>query len=30
MKLKHTDDNVSEYGLTFCINDEYNGRVELK
>ncbi|EGR33486.1 ubiquitin protein ligase, putative [Ichthyophthirius multifiliis] len=30
MKLKHTQDDVSQYGLTFSIDDEYNGKVELK
>ena len=28
--LKHTEDDVSTYGLYFCVDDEYNGKVELK
>ncbi|KAL4475212.1 hypothetical protein ABPG72_018869 [Tetrahymena utriculariae] len=30
MNLKHTKDNVEDYGLTFSIDDIYNGAVELK
>lgn len=30
MNLKHTKDNVEDYGLTFAIDDLYNGTVELK
>lgn len=30
MNLKHTTDNVEDYGLFFAINDPYNGAIELK
>lgn len=30
MQLKHTKDNVADYGLSFAIDDFFNGTVELK
>lgn len=30
MNLKHTSDDVENYGLVFSIDDPYNGTVELK
>jgi len=30
MNLKHTTDDVEDYGLFFVIDDIYNGTIELK